>query len=64
MIRPVPCKTCNGKRHIDHFVCDQCGKKIIIRDAGWRFCPYCGRWLDMDGLDRRVRKARKLRGGP
>jgi predicted amidophosphoribosyltransferase len=63
MIVPVPCQTCARKRHIDHFICDECGRRLRQFDGEWQFCPYCGQPLDMDGLNHRVRKARKLHGG-
>ena len=63
MIVPIPCQTRSrrngGRRHIDHYRCDECGNRLRTFTGEWAYCPFCGTSLDMEGLSCRIHTARK-----
>jgi hypothetical protein len=59
-IQPMACRTKakGGKRPASYFVCDECDERMDGFTSAWKYCPFCGCWLDAEHLARRVKMAR------
>lgn len=57
MLISIRCSYCSSKHH-DHYECDSCGNHLggmTVKDADWRYCPFCGARLYPDDLTREAR---------